>query len=121
MRTEPSALLPLSPPVLHILLALGQDQLHGYAIMRAIEDKTAGRARILPGTLYSTINRMLDDGLVEESPDRPDADDDARRRYYRVTAFGRSVVAAESERMALLLDLARREHLVDELPHASEG
>lgn len=111
-RPDPEDFLPLSTPVLHTLLALGDDRLHGYAIMQAIEEKTGGVATILPGTLYTTLNRMLEDGLVEEAPERPDdPDDDRRRRYYRITDFGRAVVAAESERMAVLLDLARREHL----------
>ena len=123
MSRNPDELLPLSAPVLHILLALGQDDLHGYAIMQAIEEKTAGRARILPGTLYSTLNRMLDEGLIEDSPVRPEAaDDDPRRRYYRTTSFGRAVVAAEAERMSVLLDVARREHLaVDPRARRSEG
>lgn len=110
-RTDPTEFLPLSAPVLHILLALGQDRLHGYAIMQSIEAKTGGRASVLPGTLYSTLNRMLDDGLIEEAEERPE-DDDKRRRYYRITDLGRRAVAAEAERMAVLLDVARHERLV---------
>lgn len=111
-RPDASSLLPLSTPVLHILLALGHARLHGYAIMQAIEEKTGGVATVLPGTLYTTLNRMLDDGLVEEAdPPEDGPDDDRRRRYYRMTAFGREVVAAESERMEVLLDVARREKL----------
>jgi len=109
---DPTALLPLSTPMMHILLALGRDRLHGYAIMQAIEEKTGGTARLLPGTLYTTLNRMLEEGLVEEAAPGPDApDDDRRRRYYRITEFGTRVVAAESERMAVLLDVARRDVL----------
>lgn len=109
---DPSSFLPLSPPVLHILLALGHERLHGYAIMQAIEEKTRGVATVLPGTLYTTLNRMLDDGLVEEvPPPERDPDDDRRRRYYHMTPFGREVVAAESRRMEVLLDVARRERL----------
>ena len=101
---------PLSTPVFHVLLALGHERLHGYGIMQAIERKTGGVARILPGTLYTTLNRMLSDGLVEEAPPPDDApDDDRRRRYYRVTTAGRDVVAAEAERMSVLLDVARRD------------
>lgn len=112
MPSDANSLLPLSPPVLHILLALGQDQLHGYAIMQAIEDKTGGVATVLPGTLYTTLGRMLDDGLVEEAPPPEGApDDDRRRRYYRMTDFGRAAVEAETRRMAVLLDVARRERL----------
>jgi DNA-binding PadR family transcriptional regulator len=84
--------------------------MHGYGIMQAIEEKTAGAAKILPGTLYTTLNRMLADGLVEEAtPPRDEPDDDRRRRYYRITRFGQDVVAAEAERMSLLLDVARRD------------
>lgn len=109
-RRDPSELLPLSTPVLHVLLALGHERMHGYGIMQVIEQKTEGAARILPGTLYTTLNRMLADGLVEETPPPTDApDDDRRRRYYRVTPFGREVVAAEAERMSVLLELARRD------------
>jgi DNA-binding PadR family transcriptional regulator len=120
---NPEELLPLSPPVLHILLALGRDDLHGYAIMQAIEEKTGGRARILPGTLYSTLNRMLDEGLIEDSPRRPEAgEDDPRRRYYRLTDFGRAVVAAEADRMSVLIDVAKRERLVGRAqPKPSRG
>ena len=101
--------LPLSTPVLHILLALGEDRLHGFGIIEAIEAKTGGEARILPGTLYATLNRMVDDRLVQEA-ERPDGAD-ARRKYYRITELGRRVVAAESERMAVLLEVARRERM----------
>ena len=109
-RTDPAELLPLSTPVLHVLLALGHRSLHGYGVMQAIEDKTEGAATILPGTLYTTLNRMLADGLIEEAPVPKDApDDDRRRRYYRITKFGEDVVGAEAERMSLLLHLARRD------------
>lgn len=109
-------LLPLSPPVYHVLLALGDRTLHGYAIMQAFEDKTGGHEVLLPGTLYATLARMVDAGLVEEPPEPPDSGD-ARRRYYRVTEFGRAVARAESQRLLLLLDLARRESLTaEEIP-----
>jgi len=109
-RSNVDAPTPLSPPVLHILLALGRERLHGYGIMQAIEEKTGGVARILPGTLYTTLNRMLADGFVEEAPPPSDApDDDRRSRYYRVTKRGREVVAAEAERMSVLLTVARRD------------
>lgn len=111
-RPDATSLVPLSTPVFHILLALGHRRLHGYAIMQAIEEKTHGVATVLPGTLYTTLNRMLDEGLVEEAPPpADDPEDDHRRRYYRMTAFGREAVAAESRRMEVLLDVARREKL----------
>lgn len=112
-RAEPrdpadEGLLPLSPPVYHVLLALGKDTLHGYAIMQAFEELTDGREQLLPGTLYATISRMVESGLVEET-EPPDPAADARRRYYRVTKHGRAVAAAESERLRLLLKVARHQ------------
>lgn len=97
--------VPLSPPVYHVLLALGENTLHGYAIMRAFEDLTNGEEHLLPGTLYATISRMVDAGLIEEAAP-PDPGADARRRYYRVTPLGREVAADESARIRLLLDVA---------------
>jgi DNA-binding PadR family transcriptional regulator len=109
-QPDPTRLLPLGAPVLHILLALGRERMHGYAVMQAIELKTGGKARVLPGTLYTTLNRMVEDGLVEDTAPPSDApDDDRRRRYYRVTEFGRRVVAAETERLELLLAVAYRD------------
>ncbi len=103
--------LPLSTPVLHILLALGSERLHGLGIMDAIRAKSEGRAVILPGTLYVTLNRMVDDGLIVEV-DRPEGAD-ARRKYYRSTDLGREVVGAEMQRMSVLMDVARRDLLTD--------
>lgn len=102
--------VPLSAPIFHILLSLGHERLHGYAIMQAIEEKTGGAIKILPGTLYTTLNRMLSEGLVEEAP-APDDEpgDDRRRRYYRTTTLGREVAHAEAERMSLLVELARQD------------
>lgn len=108
-RPEVDALLPLSTPVLHVLLALGHGQLHGYAIVQAIEEKTDGVATILPGTLYATLHRMLEGGLIEGADSPHDAaDEDRRRRYYRITELGREVMAAEAERMSVLVDLAHQ-------------
>jgi len=111
-RQRPEDLLPLSPPVYHVLLALGDKALHGYAIIQAFEQKTAGRDRLLPGTLYATIARMVRAGLIQESRDAEAESTDARRRYYRVTSFGRAVAAAESERLRRLLQVARDELLI---------
>lgn len=105
--TDPSKFLPLSTPVLHILLALGSERLHGLGIMDMIVSKSEGRAEILPGTLYVTLNRMVDDELIREV-ERPDGAD-ARRKYYASTDLGRAVVAAEMERMAVLMDVARND------------
>jgi DNA-binding PadR family transcriptional regulator len=105
---EPRDLLPLRPAVLHILLALADEDRHGYGIMREVEGRTGGQTRLGPGTLYGSIKRMLADGLIEESDERPDpAMDDQRRRYYRITDFGRRVAGAEAERLSTLVEIAR--------------
>jgi DNA-binding PadR family transcriptional regulator len=106
---EIEELLPLPPAVLHILIALGDAEKHGYAVMQEVADRTAGKVRMSPGTLYGSIRKMLDDGLIEESFR---GGDDERRRYYRVTKFGRAVAAAEAERLASLLRHARLNGLV---------
>jgi DNA-binding PadR family transcriptional regulator len=98
--------LPLSPAVLHILLALAGEDRHGYAIMTEIARQTGGRYRIGPGTLYDNLEKLLDQGLVEETQRRP-ANDDPRRRYYRLTRFGRSVLKAEADRLAQVVKEAR--------------
>jgi len=111
---DPHELLPLSPPVYHVLLALGSDAMHGYAIMQAFADKTGGEEALLPGTLYATIARMVEAGLIEEQPQSLPDSSDKRRRYYRVTEFGRAVAVAESERIGRLLSVAQREQLAPE-------
>jgi DNA-binding PadR family transcriptional regulator len=93
---------------LHILLALGDEAKHGYAIMQSIATQSEGRIRLLPGTLYSTIKKMLNDDLLEEvDPPRNADSDDERRRYYRVTRRGRAAAEAETRRMALLVRLGQ--------------
>src|SRR5438034_11801179 len=105
---QPAELLPLSPPVFHILVALADGEAHGYAIMRDITERSEGSVRLGAGTLYGAISRLLDDGLIEESQERPDPEmDDTRRRYYRLTHFGGRVLAAETKRMADLVRAAR--------------
>jgi len=104
--------LPLPPAVLQILIALGEGERHGYAIMQEVAERTNGKVRMSPGTLYGSIRKMLDDGLIEELFHRAAAADDERRRYYRVTKFGRAVAAAEAERLAALLHHARLTGLV---------
>ncbi len=100
--------LPLTPPVFHILLALADGERHGYAIMQEVGERSGGSVKLGPGTLYYSIKRMLANDLIEETDERPAPDaDDERRKYYRVTDFGRAVAAAESERLADLVDLAR--------------
>ncbi|MCI0534068.1 MAG: PadR family transcriptional regulator [Verrucomicrobiales bacterium] len=112
---DPEQLLPLTPAVFHILLALGDGERHGYAIMREVSRNTDGHVRMGPGTLYGTIKRMLAERLIEETDARPDpALDDERRRYYRLTAFGARVASAEVRRMTSLVKMARGRRLIGE-------
>jgi DNA-binding PadR family transcriptional regulator len=98
---SPRELLPLTPPVFHILLALAEEERHGYGIMQDVARQTDGALQLGPGTLYGCLKRMLATGLVEESDERPDPTlDDERRRYYRMTAFGKRMVRAEAKRLA---------------------
>ncbi|HET7616956.1 MAG TPA: helix-turn-helix transcriptional regulator [Vicinamibacterales bacterium] len=107
-------LLPLPPAVFQILIAIGDGERHGYAIMQDVAARTDGRVRLSPGTLYGSIRKMLDDRLIEELDERParGAAHDERRRYYRVTRFGRAVAAAEAERYQSLVQQARATGLV---------
>jgi DNA-binding PadR family transcriptional regulator len=100
--------LPLSPAVFHILLALFDQERHGYGIILEVERSTAGELRMGPGTVYGTLKRMLAAGLVEESDTRPDPQlDDERRRYYRLTPLGRQTLTAETARLERLLHVAQ--------------
>jgi DNA-binding PadR family transcriptional regulator len=111
--SRPEDLLPLTPAVFHILLALADGEKHGYAIMQEVEDMTEGKVQMGPGTLYGSIKRMLAAGLIEESDDRPDPTlDDERRRYYRHTGLGRKVLRRETERLAELMALARAKRVL---------
>lgn len=117
MARDPRSQLPLTPVVLHILLALSDGERHGYAIAQDVEDATQGSVRMGPGTLYGSIQRMLAASLIEEAPARrraTDADehDDARRRYYRMTSFGKRVLGLELERLNDIVRLARHKQLV---------
>lgn len=110
---DPRDLLPLTPAVLHILLALADEERHGYGIMKEVEARTGGETRLGPGTLYGSIKRMLGDGLIEESEERPGPElDDQRRRYYRITGFGRRVAGAEAARLDTLVSFAREKKLL---------
>ena len=107
-KPHPQDMLPLTPAVLHILLALSDGEKHGYAIMQEVETMTDGDLTMGPGTLYGTIKRMLSVDLIEETDERPDPEmDDKRRRYYQVTAFGQQVVAAEARRLSRLVNIAQ--------------
>lgn len=99
MRTDiPASFLPLSPAVLHVLLALVGEDRHGYAIMQAIRTHSGGEYKIGPGTLYDNLQKLMEKGFVEESR-QPATDEDARRRYYRLTSMGKRVLAAELNRL----------------------
>jgi DNA-binding PadR family transcriptional regulator len=108
--------------VLHILLSLADEERHGYGIMREVEGRTGGEMRLGPGTLYGSIKRMLGDGLIGESDERPDPElDDSRRRYYRITDFGREVAGVEAARLERLVISARDKKLLRGRPEASPG
>jgi DNA-binding PadR family transcriptional regulator len=101
-------LLPLKPNWLHILLALSAGDQHGYGIMQDVLDRTNGKVRLWPATLYGSLRAMMEAGLIGEPPRRPSpSDDDPRRRYYKMTSFGRRVLAAEIARLEDLLASAR--------------
>ena len=105
--------LPLTPPVFHILLALADEERHGYGIMLDVARQTNDALQLGPGTLYGCLKRMLAAGLVEESDERPDpALDDERRRYYRMTDLGQRVVRAEARRLANAVFAARAKRLL---------
>jgi DNA-binding PadR family transcriptional regulator len=105
---KPEGYLPLTPAVLDIMLALGEEEMHGYAIMRDVRRRTAGKRRLAPGTLYRSLKQMHERGLLAESEERPEPGlDDERRRYYRLTDLGRRVALAEVERLEGLVSAAR--------------
>ena len=104
----PEGYLPLTPAVLDIMVALGDEELHGYAIMQEVRRRTAGKRRLAPGTLYRSLKQMEERGWVVEAEERPDPSlDDERRRYYQLTDLGRRVALAEVERLEGLVDAAR--------------
>lgn len=118
---EPEAFVPLTPAVFHILLALADRERHGYGIMQDIAARTDGTMRMGPGTLYGSIKRMLADGLIEESGERPDPElDDERRRYYCLTELGRRVLGAEALRLDRLLRIAQAKHVLPQ-PGTEKG
>lgn len=105
--------LPLTPAALHVMLALADGERHGYAIAREIESVTRGAVRMGPGTLYGTLQRLVACALVEPAPATHRKDDDQRRRYYRLTTRGRSTLKSEIDRLAGVVSVARRRHLLD--------
>jgi DNA-binding PadR family transcriptional regulator len=111
-KDNPEDFLPLHKDTFHILVALADHDRHGYSIMQDITARTEGRIRLRPSSLYSAIHRMLEDGLIEELDERPSGNDDERRRYYRLTPFGRKIAIAEARRLERLLADARATGLV---------
>lgn len=112
---HPDSLLPLPAATFHILLALAEGPRHGYAIMQDVAERTHGELRLGAGTLYRSIQRMLEQGLVEEVRQRPAPElDDERRRYYRITRFGETVARGETRRLLQLVKLARASGIVPE-------
>lgn len=113
-QAEIDALLPLPPVTFHILVALAGDDRHGYAVIQEIAARTGGDVQLGAGTLYRSIQRMLEQGLISEVRERPARElDDERRRYYRLTPFGSAVARAESRRLAKMLKLARQSGFVE--------
>jgi DNA-binding PadR family transcriptional regulator len=117
--TDPARFLPLKPDVFEILLVLLDGEAHGYRIMKEVGVRAGRAARLQPGALYRFLRHMLDSGLVAETEAPGEADRrDQRRRYYRITPFGRAVAQAEARRLNALLGFSRRHHLLDDTESA---
>ena len=104
---DPSSFLPIPQAQFHVLVALTEGEMHGYAIMQAVETSSGGIVRMGPASLYGTLKRLVDNGWAEELAHRPAPGDDQRRRYYRLTALGRRVCTAEADRLAGLVSITR--------------
>ena len=112
-ESEARAFLPLTAPVYQILLSVSDEALHGYAIIQDIAARTGGEVSLTASTLYAAVKRLVDNGLIEEIAARPQAaSDDARRRYYRITALGRDVATLEAERLDRFVAMARAKNLI---------
>ncbi len=119
MRQVEESSLALTPAMFQVLLALGGDEKHGYAILKEVEEQSGGEVRLSTGTLYAIIKRLLAEGIILECRNRPPAaEDDQRRRYYRLTASGRALATAEAERMEKLIATARQKRLLGRLKPA---
>jgi DNA-binding PadR family transcriptional regulator len=107
-RPDPAPFVPLAPAPLHIVLALNRGERHGYALMGDVEELSDGVIRMGPGTLYGSIKKLVAEGLIEQTAERPDPQlDDERRKYYRLTALGQAVCDAEIQRLANLVERSR--------------
>ncbi len=104
---DPQSFLPLPQAQFHVLVALTAGDRHGYALMGAVEESSGGVIRMGPATLYGTLKKLVERGLVEESDRRPSSDDDQRRRYYRLTGLGRATCRAEADRLSTLVRITR--------------
>ena len=114
--TRAEDFLPLKTNWFHVMLSLASQEQHGYGIMQEVLERTGGKIRLWPATLYGTLKRLIEEGLLEESDERPDRElDDARRRYYRLTRLGRHVLAAESERLEDLVRVIRAKRKLAEV------
>lgn len=112
-RKDAEALLPLTPGMFQVLIALADGEKHGYAMIKEVTRRTGGNIVLSAGTLYAIIRRFVQEGVIEEAPGRPDpALDDERRHYYRLTDFGREVARAEAARMEAALGAARAKNLI---------
>ena len=110
---DPRAFLPLTPLAFQVLLALADTERHGYGIIREVETRTDSLIKLRTGTLYTLLQRLLDEDLIEASDERPDpADDDERRKYYKLSQLGRDVLSAEARRLESLISEARRKQVI---------
>src|SRR5438445_6033160 len=113
--SSPESFLPLKPHWFHVLLSLADQDQHGYGIMQEVLERTHGKVRLWPATLYGTLQRLIDADLIDESRHRPVPEqDDVRRRYYRLTPFGRRVLTAESHRLEDLVRVIRAKRRIHE-------
>lgn len=111
---DPTSFLPLTNLAFHTLVALAEEDRHGYAIIKDIEDRTEGQLAVRSGALYTVIQRLLEAGLVDHAPLADHGAADARRKYYRITPLGREVAAAEGLRLSRMVEAAARRHLLPE-------
>ena len=110
---DPRSFLPLTPLAFQVLLALAGTDRHGYGIIREVDERTDGLIRLRTGTLYTLLQRLSEEALIEDAPaPADDTSDDARRKYYRLTALGRTVLGAEARRLESLIGEARRKQVL---------
>lgn len=115
-NSNPLSFLPLTPFAFQVLLALADEERHGYAIIKEVEERSGGQVKLRTGTLYTLLQRLFDESLIAEAeaPAAPDKVEDSRRRYYRLTALGDAVLRAEAQRLEALIGHARRKHVLSD-------